>query len=179
MELSWSLSECLPITHYWSIFSLMTNHIFSYNTYSDTCRSNILLSTSINYCIFIPINRFAAETRAHITYYWHISHHFKWKFLELYTMNSFIITIVEVGTFLLNIPCRWIRKGCEFVSWIRPYFNSCAKLLCFSDSALWPCSWGKIACLGLFFEHVIRNSWKLKRSSSLEEENFKVFRYTH
>jgi hypothetical protein len=55
VELVWSVTEYFPIEEHWSIFaSIGSNKIFTNHINTNSCRANILLSSSINNTIFVP-----------------------------------------------------------------------------------------------------------------------------
>lgn len=55
-ELVGSVQESLPVEESWGVFLLVANQVFSHNNHTYTCRSEILLSTSIDDTIFFPVN---------------------------------------------------------------------------------------------------------------------------
>lgn len=56
VELSGGIEKSLPVEEHWGVLSLVTDQIISYYNHTYTCGAKILLSTSIDDTIFLPVN---------------------------------------------------------------------------------------------------------------------------
>jgi len=174
MEFGGSISESFPIEENRCIFSLMSNKIFSNNYHANSSRSQILLSSSIDDSIFFPINWSSTDIWTHITDKSLSSNLLIREVIELNSMNSFIITIVEICSFWVNVPGIGVRNCVELWTTIWPNLISLANFLSFLYGWFWPSTSCQVICLSLILENVIGNSWELHRSTTLEEENLIV-----
>ena len=151
MESVCSLAECSPITQQWCVFTLVTDQVISHYGDANTCRSHVFLCSCVNYSIFRPVDRLAAEVGGHITdeglacWYFII-----WEAGEFKTLNCFIVTVVEILCISINLPVCWLSNCSVFRLFVICNLSRCAVFLDLINGSLRPCSSCQVICFSTF-----------------------------
>ena len=151
MESVCSLAECSPITQQWCVFTLVTDQVISHYGDANTCRSHVFLCSCVNYSIFRPVDRLAAEVGGHITdeglacWYFII-----WEAGEFKTLNCFIVTVVEILCISINLPVCWLSNCSVFRLFVICNLSRCAVFLDLINGSLRPCPSCQVICFSTF-----------------------------
>lgn len=73
-------------------------------------------------------------------------------------MDGLIVTVVEEGAILVNLPCRGVRQGVELAIGVSPNLRWLAQLLGLFKGKLGPGSCSDIGSLGFISKHIVHNS---------------------
>lgn len=135
MESISGLTEKGPITSEWDVFDwLSLKHGIFNNNDTNTCWTDILLGSCIHNIVFSPVDRFRTEIAGHINNeklaLWN---YVEWEIVELKTLDSLVVTVMEKGRVLFYFPFRRIRNKSVLVSFVVCYFVCIAILLRLSN----------------------------------------------
>ena len=96
-------------------------------------------------------------------------------------MNGLVITVVEVGCILINVPFVRIRDSSELAAGVGPDLMWGGDLLSFLDGRFRPGTSSKVvSVLLLAAQKVVWNGRELHRGTTLEEEDMEAaLRHAH
>ena len=104
---------------------------------ADTSRAYVLLSTSVDHIILIPLNILRAEVAGHIAHHELTSRfNFVRESMEFKTLDCLIVAVVEEFSILFYVPFRVRSNIGVFQSFVICNLVGLAVLLSLSDSSL-------------------------------------------
>lgn len=162
---------------------MASEEVLANETHADSSGSDVLLGSSIDKAVFVPVDFSCAEVGTHISAQnLTFRNNFIWELVHGETLNSFVAAVMEIFGILSDIPFRVVSKSCVFVLFIASYFIRLAIFSSFLDSSCRPGSSGQVVtcCVGVvdrvLAKEVVANSRELHRSTSLEKVNLEVIR---
>jgi hypothetical protein len=112
MEFLWCNTKFFPVAHKWGVSMLVSNQVSSDHIYTDSCRSNIFLSSSKDNSILREINTSGSEVRTHVTSENHIIwNSIIWELWDLNSLNCFVRNVMEISSIFVNFPISRVSKG--------------------------------------------------------------------
>lgn len=167
----------LPITEKGSLFHVSWDEVVSHNSDATSSWSNVLLGSSIDNSVLIPIDNLTAEVGRHIRdkdlAFWNLV---IWEFFELKSLNGFVVTIVEEFRVTIDFPVSWFCDSGVARILVVGDLVSCAEFGCLFDSSLRPCASCKVVGNLSFTvsKKIVADSRELHRCSTLEEKDCEV-----
>lgn len=153
VELSGRVGEDLPVAEKRRGWLLVTNEILTNDDDAHTGGPDVLLGAGVDHTVLLPVHFATAHVRTHIAHEdlvgWHLV---KGEIVELNSVYGLIITVMEVGGFLIDGPGAWVGESHELSFGVRIDFLSRAVLLCLGDRCLRPGSRREVVRLGLIFQ---------------------------
>ena len=153
----------LIIQHRWNVTGNLTQCIILNNNECNTCRSQILLCTTINTDIFRNVNRTWENIRRHIGNHWNRRIEV---FLQFCTVNRVVSSDVEIICVCRDCVIFWDISICSFSRGSN--FYNFTKPFSFFHCFLSPHT--SVQVSSFFFQEVIRNHAELHTSTSTQEQ---------